>query len=153
MKTPDGKNVSLMRRLFDRIIPREPRNLSKTLHTTRMSCIVTLAIMSRKYPPWGSSHRRNIQRVYVELGKDIKGEKGEPLSEGSLQRIFYDAKKEFKLFEPGLKGSTREEKLDDFLKMLREFVDYHSGNEPPVSSLAVQIWRDALKKGRNPALK
>jgi hypothetical protein len=46
--------------------------------------------MSRKYP-LGDNHRRNIQRVYVELGKDIKGEK-KPLSEAPSTNIF-DAKR------------------------------------------------------------
>lgn len=153
MKTPDELNVSLLKMLFDRIIPPGPRNIAKTLYTTRISCIVTPKIMNRQYPPWGAKHGMNLKREYDKWGKNVIGEKGKPISQGSFNRIFYDAKKEFEWFEPRLKGSTHEEKLDDFLKMLQEFVDYHSGNDAPLTSLAVETWRDALKKGRNPALK
>lgn len=153
MKTPDGLKVSLLRRLFNRIVPPNPRNLEKTLFTTRLSCIVAPWIMNREYPPWGIKHRMNLKREYDEWGKNVVGEKGKPISRNSFDRIFYDAKKEFEFFKPILKESTREEKLDDFLKMLQEFVDFHTSNDTPLTSLAVEIWRDALKKGRNPALK
>ncbi len=95
----------------------------------------------------------NLKREYDKRGKDVIGEKGKPISRSSFDRIFYDAKKEFEWFKPILKGSTQEEKLDDFLKMLKEFVEYHRGNDAPLTSLVLKIWRDAVKKGRNPILK
>ncbi len=148
MKFPHRLNLFLLKKLFNRIVPLNPRNLEKTLFTTRLNCIVTPRIMNRKYPPWGGKHRMNLQREYNEWGKDVDGEKGKPISRNSFDRIFYDAKKEYELFKPILKGSTREEKLDDFLKMLQEFVDYHSGNDAPLTSLAVEIWNDACKGGK-----
>lgn len=157
-KTPDGLNVYLLRSLFNRIVPLNSRNLEKTLFTTRSNCLVTLELMNSKYPPWGTKHRMNLQREYDKWGKNAEGEKGKPISRNSFYRIYYDAAKEFEWFKPLLRGSTQEEKLDDFLMMLKEFAEYHSGNDAPLThrptygSYAVEIFRDACKR-KKPVLK
>jgi len=154
VRTPNKLNMFWLKKLFGKIVPDKSSNRrahyrEKTLFTTRINCIVALGILSRKYPPWGTKQRENLQREFDEWGKEIEGEKGKPITRNSFEQIYYDAIKEFEWFKPLLNGSTREEKLDDFLKMLKEFVEYHRGNDAPLKyrpSYAVDIFYDAVRR-------